>query len=508
MRNYKFNKGNLTWLSISISLILMTSCTYMKMNPPPDADKPCANDTSVACDDSCYLATAANMLAGAGYGDGTTVQARAEDIYNDLIIQFNPKPKGIGGWTDTALTWWLSSNNNAWPKNPYTSVTVIGNKNKPPTPWVNKYGAKDIGNNLRDCNYVGISISWPPDDTYKVPHHGHAITGWGDNFGNKPPEGLNPTEIRLVDSDTDAGGNVQVYKYDDYTNPNPNGKNWGNGWYLDYSTNHPFIKHIVVLSPVDNPSGYEPIQKMFGSYKIHQSNEIDATDLHYEASTNVGILGYRTWLNWETKKSPTITEADPRKSITVDWDLSEKPIPYCKMVAINTEFILQRWNAISYSDVNFTYPQGKSVKVPNISWSMETPKIQNASKIPNVTGGYVIGSFDIIDPQKTNNEKLVGQYRFVHQYSFDQSPEKHIVTLKGTKGYLMANMQFGHLYGYPDEQILWEFSDWITNLSEETYELKEEPMRFELDWTGKLPYPQGEIVPWSKDPSLRKLYLK
>ncbi len=51
--------------------------------PPPDANKPC-----FGCDGSCWLATAANMLAGAGYGTGATVQARADDIYGDLKVRF------------------------------------------------------------------------------------------------------------------------------------------------------------------------------------------------------------------------------------------------------------------------------------------------------------------------------------------------------------------------------------------------------------------------------------
>jgi len=50
---------------------------------PPDANKPC-----FGCDASCWLATAANMLAGAGYGNGTTVQNRANEIYNQLKLKF------------------------------------------------------------------------------------------------------------------------------------------------------------------------------------------------------------------------------------------------------------------------------------------------------------------------------------------------------------------------------------------------------------------------------------
>ena len=52
---------------------------YLKLIPPPDANKP-----YTASDASCWLATAANVLAGAGYGTGATVQVRADEIYNEL----------------------------------------------------------------------------------------------------------------------------------------------------------------------------------------------------------------------------------------------------------------------------------------------------------------------------------------------------------------------------------------------------------------------------------------
>jgi hypothetical protein len=158
--------------------------------------------------------------------------------------------------------------------------------------------------------------------------------------------------------------------------------------------------------------------------------------------------------------------------------------------------------------VSFTYTHLKPAQLAGIAWSIDTPKLKNASKVPNVTGGYVVGGFDIIDPAQPKNEKLIGQYRFVHQYSYDQLPESHIFTLKGGKGYEVTNMRFGHSYGYPDERVLWKFRDWITDFSEKTYKLSDEPVKVTLDWTGKLPYPEGEIVPWSKDPKLHKLYRK
>ena len=56
---------------------------YKKIDPPPDANK-----AGPATDDTCWLATAANMLAGAGYGNGPDVQARAEEIYDQLKTHF------------------------------------------------------------------------------------------------------------------------------------------------------------------------------------------------------------------------------------------------------------------------------------------------------------------------------------------------------------------------------------------------------------------------------------
>ena len=115
---FKSLQSNHRLLILIVVVVMCASagCVYMKMSPPADADK-----FSPSPDNSCYLATASNMLAGAGYGNGATVQARADDIYQEMIAQF-----GVAntGWTDTALSWWLSSANNIWPANPYTVVTV------------------------------------------------------------------------------------------------------------------------------------------------------------------------------------------------------------------------------------------------------------------------------------------------------------------------------------------------------------------------------------------------
>lgn len=483
------------FLLLLIPLLLISCTGYQKMSPPPDLDKgapaptvPC-NPGEPIVDNSCWLATAANMLAGAGYGTGSTVNQRSEEIYAELVNHFG---KQCGGWTDAALSWWLSSGNNTWATNPYTVVTVYGNKS-PKYPWSNSNGAQFIGNELRRCQFVGLSISWPIAGA-QVGRGGHAITCWGDNFGGGTLS-VNPTNVRITDSDNDAGGDVQTYVYDSYTSPNPGGANEGNGWYFDYDPNHPYIKHIVTLCPTDEPSDNKLTQKVIGSYKFHQSNKTYANDLHYKVGTDVTILTYKTKIDWATENIPSISESNPRKQITVDWDLSDKPVPFCTWVTITTEFVLPTWNSIEYKDVRFTYPNNLGpIDFPSIRWEMKTPLLKNIDTIPNITGGYIVGSYNIINPELQPEGQAVVEYRFIHEYSFNQSPEMHTFYLSGSNGYTATNIRFGHSYGYLNTNELWKFEDWMTDLSKENFTLEDKPIEIEINWKGKLPYPEGEDI--------------
>lgn len=464
-----------------LALCTFTSCKYLKMNPPPDADK-----TWVSDGNTCWLATAANMLAGAGYGTGTSVQERAQSIYDQLKAHFG----NVTGWTDTAISWWLGSAHNTWTTNPYSVVTVYGNKS-PKNPWANPNGAQFIANELRRCQMVGLSISWPTDAPGVVGSGGHAITAWGDNMPKSASVSSNPSGIRVTDSDTETGGDIQDYTYDSYTGPNPGGPNEGNGWYFNYDPNHPYIKHIVTLCPTTNAAGNVNTQKVTGSLKIHQDNKTDATDLHYVVYTDVRILTYLTSINWVGAGSPTIKEGGSGKELTVDWDLKEKPIPYCNDITITTEFILPYYNSIYYKNVHFTYPEGEGLKkIPEFGWIMKSPKLNDSIlKLPDITGGYVIGKFDLLNVEK----QLLGQYRFVHEYSYDQAPEEHFLGLKGEKEYFAANFAFGHSYGYVEKEELWEFENWMTTMNDIQIQLGD-TTELKIDWKGRLPYPRGEDI--------------
>ena len=125
---------------------------------------------------------------------------------------------------------------------------------------------------------------------------------------------------------------------------------------------------------------------------------------------------------------------------------------------------------------------------------MMTPKVEKAASIANVTGGYVIGSFNIAPADSARERNNIGSYRFIHQYSFNQSPEKHSFNLRGTEGYKITDLSFGHSYGYLGSNELWEFSEWMTEQKDIEYPLGEEAIKISINWKGRLPYPEGEDI--------------
>ncbi|MCJ7576711.1 MAG: hypothetical protein MUO80_08610 [Dehalococcoidia bacterium] len=446
-----------------LALPALASADWRKMDPPPDVDKSAHGHTGTM---TCWQATAANMLAGAGYGDGTTVQQRADDIYNELVAHYGT---ANGGWPDTALSWWLGSTHNTWAgSNPYTVVTFYGNRQK--TVYSNTALPKDIGNELRRCEMVGLSIGDPACTWW------HEITIWGDSGGNGTLT-TNPAQVIVTDSDSDTGGDVQTYTYSAY----------GNGWKISYPGT-PYITDYTTLCPTDEPSDNVLTQKVVGSYRIHQDNETPATDLHYRVGTDVDILTYRTTIDWATDKPPTIVESveGNMRWLTVDWDLSNNPVPYCTWVTITTEFVLPYWNAIWYEDVYFTYPDSGSL-LPPFWWELHTPELTDTN-LPDICGGYVVGSFDLFADE--GGENLIGQYRLLHEYDYFQDPELHYFVLMAAAeepGAFVGNLRFGHSYGFLDADFLREFQDWMTYYPQIVP--LAQGIEVKLDWDGLLPYP-------------------
>ena len=134
------------------------------------------------------------------------------------------------------------------------------------------------------------------------------------------------------------------------------------------------------------------------------------------------------------------------------------------------------------------------IRKPDIYWRLYSPLIERADQIQDVTGGYVLASFDIVDPRQSAKRRIIGEYRLVHQYNYDENPEIHEFYFAGENGFLIENLKFGHSYGYPSTRDLWEFEKWMTVI-DSTYALGEELIPIKLDWLGELPYPKGEVMP-------------
>ena len=79
----RISRTKLLCLSVVTFLCLraVASAEWRKDPMPPDVDK-------IKPDLTCWLATAANMLAAAGYGSGADAQEKAEGIYMQLKKQF------------------------------------------------------------------------------------------------------------------------------------------------------------------------------------------------------------------------------------------------------------------------------------------------------------------------------------------------------------------------------------------------------------------------------------
>ena len=165
-------------------------------------------------------------------------------------------------------------------------------------------------------------------------------------------------------------------------------------------------------------------------------------------------------------------------------------MPFWNSVTITTSFVVPTWNAITHRNVHWTYPAGLIVKLPEFRWKFDTRQLWDPEKVvENVTGGYVIGSFDLYtDAQGTER---VGQFRGLHEYDYFQDPENHQFELAslGDVRLFVGNLRFGHSYGYLEGDSLWDFDEWMSEYPAIQEVVPGQPIAILLEWAGRLPYP-------------------
>ena len=471
--------------------------TYKKMTNPPDVDK---DDYGHENDPTCWQATAANMLAAAGYGTGANVQARADSIY----VQMNAK-YGLnnGGWPDVAMKWWLSSGHNTWTTNPYIWVGVRGNRTVG-IPWSNSAVPQIVGNKIRMCEYVGIGF-------FPNTGMGHVTAVWGDSGCTAEnydwPIQNNPEKIIMCDSDVfDIDGLLQTYTYTRY-NYSPTRK----AWKLNYSNNTRWVRCLSTLarSTIDPLGKYVRRQRIIGSYKITKPGIFpDATQLHYVVGPQSGtLLLYDTYIDWDTNSVPTVqVSIGTPKELTVNWDLSDNPIPFGSTITITTEMGSADGGGIWYKNVGFP---GIYANIPDFGMDGLHNQLGSSPYDPNdpdMTGGFIYGSMDVTDGDGND-----GEFRWVEEYDFDQDPEWHNIIVsphpEATEVYQISNLRFGHAYGLPDDtHSLWTFDEWWS-IFPGPYELipAGPPLEFELNWAGRglIPYPTSNWYAGSEVPPPR-----
>lgn len=174
---------------------------YIK-SPLYDQDKASFTNPN---DLSCGLASAANMLAAAGYASGDS-----QTIYDRMIAHYglnNPQ------FQDDALDWYIDNYGEAG--NPYTVISYyIDDAHLNPDFFLQE---------LMRCQYVGIAIEWNGDATHS--EGAHALTLWGDNEVDDPNH-----YGYFSDSDRDDGDNYTWYRWIDL-----GGGDWGLDDYYDWT---------------------------------------------------------------------------------------------------------------------------------------------------------------------------------------------------------------------------------------------------------------------------------
>jgi len=138
--------------------------------PIPDVNK--SPFPPLPTDGSCWLASAANILAAAGYGSGGAAQQRAQNIYTQLTTAYGTTS---GGAPDQAISYWLAwhGKNPASPDyNPSLNYTDVTAEYRTLTQTDYTF----LQNELYRCQYVGVQFDNPA----------HAVTfvGWDDTLGH------------------------------------------------------------------------------------------------------------------------------------------------------------------------------------------------------------------------------------------------------------------------------------------------------------------------------------
>ena len=167
----------------------------------PDVNK---NPAVLAPDNSCWLAVASNILAGAGWGLAVnTPQQNADAIYGHLTTHFGT---AAPGYAERATNWWLLNYgyNSSLPAaevdfyRPEIQYNDVTRYNK--HLWDVEYDY--LLDELARCQYIGVAFEIPGASV------GHNMTLVGGNYSNMHAPPGNPQVSVFHDSDDGLVGDA------------------------------------------------------------------------------------------------------------------------------------------------------------------------------------------------------------------------------------------------------------------------------------------------------------
>lgn len=463
---------------------MITSCGYLQVNPPPDVKAVPDQGEQAA-----WLAAAANMLAAADYGYGADVQEKAESIFKDLTGHFGTHDEG---WTDAAMQWWLISPFNEWPGNPYKLVTVIGNK-MPPLPWDHKSGPSMIAGYLRQGHIVSVSITWPDPKRPASFSGGHVLNCWGDDLGEKKNSHHTPSHLRVTDSYRNKGGIIQTYEYGPFYGPLPDGRSH-QGWSLAYDDNRPFIKHVILLSPVDFPD--EGQEALLSRIIVQLNNDMTGTasGLKIDYVHNHPVSTFRGMIIRENGKS--FSPKDSRIESggnQAEWDFGRNGVENGKKYAVMMESSGEhnQWLGLR-NGLLLGAKNEERQHLPEFESCLGGMPLLPRYQEVNATGGCVI--FSLVFEMPVGNLASVAKEVEVllqKQYPIYINPEQPVLNLIAPAGYTLIGVKAGHSYGWLSKEEQMEFSNWMVN-QEWDHPFHGDTLKIDVNLIGLLPFPEGE----------------
>ncbi len=480
---------------------------YLKLKSPADVDKATFGHEDQP---TCAYATAANMLAGAGYGGSGPIQARAEKIYGDLAEYACEDPGTVDencswGHIDAVLGWWVENHGlNENPPNPYTVITKHGLETDCFL-WRHQDGPTHIGDLLRGCAFIGMSI-FPEGTGQDNCGTRHSITVWGDDrIELKSTLIVEASSLKVADSDVDEGGDLQNYKVNEKQGSVLMDK--PPFWSIDYpntSGSPVFIRGFVTLSEAFNlVPGVLPLYWVT-SYQITQPLAIAATGIRYQVAT----AGGEEIMWWNATLDPPIGYVDLEMNddfnmLTVVWAF-EDPVAQGVRVTITTELSVPENVRLFHGEPLWTYAGHTGERAgPGIGWGREPFRLgETPWTEPDVTGGFVIGGLEIVRstehvPRATMAvaaDEPMAELRLLAQYPYSNDPTRHDVFFWGDDAAMsLTRARFGHSYGYLSPSALWRFQDWTAEFwRDETFVLDDAGGTAEIRWPELRGYPRGE----------------